>query len=265
MLSKKFDIVAISETWLRKNIYNNKILPAGYILYRNDRGTKGGGVMLAINNKLTCERLTIPDDIEALAVTINSTKNKKLIFGIVYIPPNSSDAYHSSVFNFIRTLPQSNNIVIVGDFNYPDIDWLTLSGTNLNSSSFCDLIFDTNLVQLVETSTHSAGHILDLVLTNQHSNIQNLTLDSKPPSHLLSDHLMIRFDIICDIGSSDKTTKSTCSLNYSKANWEGINQFLSQYNFDLLFSLPDSDTKWAFIKNAILEAVHQFTPCVRST
>ena len=40
--------------------------------------------MLAINNKLTCERLTIPDDIEAFAVTINSTKNKKLIFGIVY-------------------------------------------------------------------------------------------------------------------------------------------------------------------------------------
>ena len=113
--------------------------------------------MLAINNKLTCERLTIPDDIEALAVTINITKNKKLIFGIVYTPPNSSDAYHSSFFNFIRTLPQSNNIVIVGDFNYPDIDWLTLSGTNLNSSLFCDLIFDTNLVQLVETSTHSAG------------------------------------------------------------------------------------------------------------
>ena len=75
---------------------------------------------------------------------------------------------------------------------------------------------------------------------------------------------MIRFDIICDIGSSDKTTNPTCSLNYSKANWEGINQFLSQYNFDLLFSLPDSDTKWAFIKNAILVAVHQFTPCVRS-
>ena len=91
-----------------------------------------------------------------------------------------------------------------------------------------------------------------------------MTLDSKPPLQLLSDHLMIRIDIICDIGSSDKTTNPTCSLNYSKANWEGINQFLSQYNFNLLFSLPDSDTKWAFIKNAILEAVHQFTPCVRS-
>ena len=39
---------------------------------------------------------------------------------------------------------------------------------------------------------------------------------------------------------------------------------MSQYNFDLLFSLPDSDTKRAFIKNAILEAVRQFTPCVRS-
>ena len=66
--------------------------------------SRGGGVMLAINNKLTCERLTIPDDIEALAVTINNTKNKKLIFGIVYTPPNSSDAYHSSVFKLYTYL-----------------------------------------------------------------------------------------------------------------------------------------------------------------
>ena len=93
MLSKKFDIVAVSETWLHKNIYNNEILPAGYTLFRSDRGTKGGGVMLAINDKLTCKQLTVPDNIEALAVIINCSKN--LIFSIVYIPPNSSDAYHS--------------------------------------------------------------------------------------------------------------------------------------------------------------------------
>ena len=65
--------------------------------------------MLAINNKPTCEQLTIPDDIEALAATISCIK--KLIFGIVYIIPNSSDAHHSSVFNYIRenTKPEIQN------------------------------------------------------------------------------------------------------------------------------------------------------------
>ena len=63
--------------------------------------------MLAINNKLTCKQLTIPDDIEDLAATINYIK--KLIFCIAYIPPNSSDAYHSLVFNYIRENSKTQN------------------------------------------------------------------------------------------------------------------------------------------------------------
>ena len=90
------------------------------------------------------------------------------------------------VINFIHSLPLTNNTIIVGDFNYPDIDWLTLSGTNLNSSSFCDFIFDINFVQLIETPTHIAGHTLDLVLTNYNCGIQNLTLDSKLSPHHFS-------------------------------------------------------------------------------
>ena len=74
MLSKEFDIIAISETWLHENIYDNEILPAGYTLFRSDRGTKGGGVMLAIKDELTCKQLIVPDTIEALAVIINCSK-----------------------------------------------------------------------------------------------------------------------------------------------------------------------------------------------
>ena len=52
VISRKIDIVAISETWLHKGIYNNEILLCGYNLYRNDRGSKGGGVILTINDHL---------------------------------------------------------------------------------------------------------------------------------------------------------------------------------------------------------------------
>ena len=67
--------MAISETWLHKGIYNNEILPCGYNLYRNDRGSKGGGVMIAINNNLNSEQLTVPNNIEAIAVSINCKKD----------------------------------------------------------------------------------------------------------------------------------------------------------------------------------------------
>ena len=88
----------------------------------------------------------------------------------------------------------------MGDFNYPDIDLYTLSGSNSNSSLFYDFIFDTNFVQLIETPTHVAGHISDLVLTNHNHSIQNLTLDSKLPSQLSWHHYMIKFNVLSDAG-----------------------------------------------------------------
>ena len=92
--------------------------------------------MIAINDNLNSEQLTVPNNIEAIAVSINC--KKRLNFGNVYIPPNSPDSYHNSVTSFIHSLPLENNTTIVGDFNYPDIDWSTLSGSNSNSSQFCD-------------------------------------------------------------------------------------------------------------------------------
>ena len=141
----------------------------------------------------------------------------------------------------------------MGDFNYPDIDLYTLSGSNSNSSLFCNFIFDTNFVQLIETPTHVAGHILDLVLTNHNHSIQNLTPNSKLPSQLSWDHYMIKFNVLSDAGHPAKAV--TFKLQYSKVNWEGIYQSLLQYNFDPLLSFKDSDLKWMFIKNAFLEAV----------
>ena len=95
--------MAISETWLHKGIYNNDILSCGYNLYRNNRGSKGGGVMLAINDNLNSEQLPAPENIEAIAVSIKC--KRVLNFGIVFIPPISPNSYHNSVINFIHSLP----------------------------------------------------------------------------------------------------------------------------------------------------------------
>ena len=59
---------------------------------------------------------------------------------------------------------QSNdNIVILGDFNAPDIDWLTLSADSGFSIQLCDLIFQYHLTQVNMSSTHEHGNILDLL------------------------------------------------------------------------------------------------------
>ena len=75
----------------------------------------------------------------------------------------------------------------MGDFNVPDINWSTLVGSTHFSNQFCDLVFDLNLSQLVDSSTHRQGNILDLVLTNIKDSIHSLTV-------LNRDHQLISFD-----------------------------------------------------------------------
>ena len=40
-------------------------------------------------------------------------------------------------------------VIAIGDYNLPGIDWETLSGDSPVSNTFCDLVFDLNLTQLM--------------------------------------------------------------------------------------------------------------------
>ena len=46
--SENADLVWVAETWLNKDIANMEILPTSYTLYRKDRASRAGGVLLAV-------------------------------------------------------------------------------------------------------------------------------------------------------------------------------------------------------------------------
>ena len=51
--SSDFSILCITETWLSKDIFDNEIIPSGYTIYRKDRDSRGGGVLLAVKDNIT--------------------------------------------------------------------------------------------------------------------------------------------------------------------------------------------------------------------
>ena len=77
-------------------------------------------------------------------------------------------------------LSQSEHVIIVGDFNLPDINWSSLTGVSPFSKRFCEFIFDSNFIQLVENPTHMKGNILDLVLTTT-NNVRDLVVVQSNP------------------------------------------------------------------------------------
>ncbi len=98
-------------------------------------------------------QISSPDNLE---ISIHSSQPITLC--TIYVPPNPDSVQQSSLLSYLSDLSMSNGrLILVGDFNLPDIDWDTLSGTSRFSGAFCDSVPDNNLSQLVDIPTHSKG------------------------------------------------------------------------------------------------------------
>ena len=169
-----YGIICISESWLSDNISSNEILSYGYNIYRSDRGSRGGGVLIAITNTIPSNHInnSAPSEMCVVKLAFPSP----LLICCVSLSPSSDVPRSVEISKFFRSLSRYNQLIIVGDFNLPDINWNSLSASSPVSSSFCDTISLLNLVQLVDEATHSCGNILDLVLTTIPDSIHNFML-----------------------------------------------------------------------------------------
>ena len=118
----ELSIIGLSETWLSKDILDTEILPTKYIIYRKDRGSRGGGVMLAIKNCLPNCELQSPPNLELITVSIYL--NRTITCCMVYVPPNATAEYHAELVNYLATITSSSSpVLIFGDFNIPHVNW----------------------------------------------------------------------------------------------------------------------------------------------
>ena len=110
---------------------------------------------------------------------------------------------------------------------------------------------------LASELTHIYGNILDLVLTNNPDNIVDLTVHSKPPFSISSNHFVITFRIYSRI------VHSTCKVdnklrNFSRGDFEGLCHYLS--NSDFAPCYQTSEFVWSFISTTIKNAMDHFIP-----
>ena len=227
-----FCIICITETWLSDYICDGEILPAGYILYRKDRHSRGGGVLIAVKESLFSCIIQSPPDLEIVTVKLGQGNNN--VICCVYIPPECSFSYVSHVVQFLTDLTSSFcKCVIIGDFNFPDIDWSVLMGTSNSSNCFCNFVFDCNLTQHVSEPTHVKGNLLDLVLSSASVVVNRLTV--YPLSLVdLSDHLAITFDFCCSVSSVPKC-KPGYVYDFRNTDYESISSCLLDSDFSAVF------------------------------
>ena len=227
------------------------------MIFRKDRIGRRGGVLLAVQNHLPVIEIPSPSCLEVLAISL---AGNSVCLIIAYVPPSLDLPYLKTLLDYFSDLFDTHrHVLILGDFNCPDVDWNLLHSTSPHSSLLCDFVFRHNLSQLVSSPTHVKGNILDLVLTTSPQFILNLTVLNTDFRY--SDHFPLTFDLALLFVQHSKSILPEI-LDYSKADFDGMNTFLLEYDYSDFLSLSDVDALWVSLRSIITETINRFIPKV---
>jgi len=125
--SQGHDLIAATETWWDTSHDRNDVIDV-YILFRKDRlARQGGRVALYVREQLECTKLCLGVDEEqgkSLWVRNEGQTNMGDTVVDVYCrPPDQEDEVKVDFYRQLKIASQPQALVLVGDFNHPDIWW----------------------------------------------------------------------------------------------------------------------------------------------
>ena len=106
------DIICANETWLSQKIHNSEFIQ-DFEVYRKDRATGYGSVLIAVKKDITSQEITINSPCEVVGCKIELFKSEPLIIYSAYQPPSNDIEYSSSLCNAV-ILPETTQIVQFG-------------------------------------------------------------------------------------------------------------------------------------------------------
>ena len=163
------------------------------------------------------------------------------------------------------------SVVLVGDWNFPDIDWADVEGRNhifpqdSNDDNdkdpgcqalFLDFVRRSLLHQFVTSATRN-DKILDLVLTNDPFVITNVFCDT---SLSTSDHNTVCFNVL--FGSHEAPyINNRVVFNYKLADWQSLTSALSAINWsDRFKDCCSGEELWSTFHGELLKIIDSFVP-----
>ena len=138
-----FDVVTISETWIEQGQEWLMQVP-GFKCFSKIRkgGKRGGGVALLVKDGITVVERMLDEDssTEVVWAEVRNRKGEVTLLGVFYRPPNSSRNVEERIARMILEKSESNRVVVMGDFNFPNIDWESYSSSTLDGSVFVQCV-----------------------------------------------------------------------------------------------------------------------------
>ena len=237
------DIIAVTEVLLKckeRDIQKSELLMEGYDCYFSGEGR---GVCIYTKkwlNAIQVDDLTDMDFKESIWCETRLSDEDNLMIGCVYRSPNSPDENNAHLWNLLNAAcaKQNSHLLIMGDFNFPEIDWdswTSSAGISHASNKLLDCLQDNYLFQEVRCFNRyregqQPSH-LDLVIVNEEELIDDITEHS---AFGKSDHIVLQFELNCHRSVSED---QPARFLYAKGDYSSLKNDLKEVNWTELKDL----------------------------
>ena len=242
--------IAATESWLKPHITDAQIAIPNYSVIRSDRlESIRGGTLIYIHQDFPISNVEKYDD-DSCGAVICTLESQKTIIASIYRPPSSSSESFKLCMQFIQkyinaqTANKHYDIMLMGDFNLPAISWSSIKITsylNEQANKCSEILLNFMAVNFLTQCINHPTRVhntLDLLLTNNSKSIIHTSAEDTS----LSDHMLVSIEAKLkptDTSSiSNKPqTHSFRNLKLHDADYDPINQHLSEIDWDLLRSV----------------------------
>ncbi|XP_052349929.1 uncharacterized protein LOC127915120 [Oncorhynchus keta] len=178
------DVLAVSESWLRKATKNSEISIPNYNIFRQGRTAKGGIAVYcrdSLQSNVILSR-SIPKQFQLLILKITLSRNKSLTVAACYRPPSAPSCALDTICELIA-YHLASEFVLLGDLNWDMLNTPAVLQSKLDA---------LNLTQIIKEPTRynpnsvNKGTLIDVILTNWPSKYTSAVFNQD-----LSDHCLI--------------------------------------------------------------------------
>ncbi|GAB0208907.1 hypothetical protein GRJ2_003356400 [Grus japonensis] len=176
-----------------------------------------------------------------------------IIVGVCYRPPDQEDRVDEALYRQIGAASCSKALVLMADFNHPDICWRDNTAGHKQSRRFLECVNDNFLLQVTEEPTRR-GAMLDLVLPNKEGLVGNVKLKG---SLGCSDHEMVEFKIL---RAARRAHSNLTTLDFRRAGFGLSRDLLGRVPWDKALEGRGAQDSWLVFKDHLLQGQERCIP-----
>ncbi|XP_055328906.1 uncharacterized protein LOC129581717, partial [Paramacrobiotus metropolitanus] len=250
------DIVGFTETWDRSEYPDSLFADLrSFNVFRRPRSTDPhGGVCFVVRNNLDAVRRTDLEnnDLELLFIEITKIN---ILAAAFYSAPSRVSLDLPVLIEHLRNIPHANfsKLLLVGDFNLPDVDWTKKCASSKQSREFLRCLKEFNLKQIIDCPTRK-NNILDLCII---PSVWSASVpESISPPSTTNDHNGVFIEFPRQKRKETKVLKKRWVIT-DEASLQFRNS-LYEIDWNALLQNRGPDEQAVLIENAVLEAAKLF-------